>query len=231
MLASLLFIASAAAETVDFEHASPAAALGLCARTAKAFSDSGYSFEITGALLSNSTLQLCTPASTSSWVSYDGTASLAVYEAGIRMSRIDGQRFSIAAFDVGEFSTSSWLARSVNVNGVTATGSEIPLLTATLDGVRDGVPGGVQDFQTIAVPSEFQQSFTAFTFRPASDLYASFQLDNIVTTLTPVPEPTSGALLVCGLALLAAASPGHRQAATAGCRRCLRRVCGRPSPA
>jgi MYXO-CTERM domain-containing protein len=139
---------------------------------------------------------------------YNGTQYIGLDTSLMRMSRIDGGRFSLHGFDAAEGFIGNGLpvrfASFIQVVGTLAGGGSVSELIA-LDGINDSV-GGQDDFQSFALSGAFDNLVSVdFIGLDANQLAATspggdnlFSLDNVSVTATP--EPGALALFALGIA-------------------------------
>ena len=94
------------------------------------------------------------------------------------MTRSGGGTFSLAQFDGAEtfFASPTWAL--ITVNGIQQGGGLLSA-TFTLDGIADGLPGGVADFQTFALGWTNLTSVT-FDGRLVTGARGGFSIDNLL---------------------------------------------------
>jgi MYXO-CTERM domain-containing protein len=154
----------------------------------------------------------------------NGTAALfvdsvtAAQQDYLSISRSDGALLSLQSFDFAElnafvnFEPYALLITGVYDNGTTVSQSFV------FDRAHDG-SGPLADYQRAAVPSSFQDLVEA-RFQVIADPLctgecfapADFSIDNLaLTTVAAIPEPSSAALMILPLAMLAALARRRRQ--------------------
>jgi hypothetical protein len=148
----------------------------------------------------------------------NGTAALfvdsvtAAPQDYLSISRSDGALLSLQSFDFAEFNAFiNFEPYALQVTGVYADGSSVAQ-AFTFDRVYDGA-GPLADYQSAVVPASFQE-LVAARFQVIADPFctgecfapADFSLDNLAlsTTVAAIPEPSSVAMMILPLALLAA---------------------------
>jgi hypothetical protein len=128
----------------------------------------------------------------------------------ITLERLDGQPFSLVAFDAAEgflddiaaASEGYISATTVEVEATLATGFVVTL-TYDLDGLRDG-PDGANDFESFTAIDDLR-NVTSVTFSglTAARRDAGFALDNVVVAAV-IPEPASAVTLLIALSVVGA---------------------------
>jgi hypothetical protein len=120
-----------------------------------------------------------------------------------------GLPFSLLAFDATELSADT-PGDAVRVTGYDATLTDVIAdVTLVFDGSIDG-PGGVDDFETFALPASFQTVWgVAWEGVDQGSGTKFYAIDNVV--VVPIPEPSSRLRVGLGLA----AAGVHRRRATA----------------
>jgi hypothetical protein len=147
----------------------------------------------------------------------NGTAALfidsivAADQDYLAISRSDGGLLSLRSFDFAEFGAAvNFEPYALQVTGVKADGSTVAQ-SFVFDRQYDGA-GAVADYQSAALSASFQNLASA-RFQVVVDPFctgecfapADFSLDNLaLSTVAAIPEPSSAALMLLPLVMLAA---------------------------
>jgi hypothetical protein len=136
----------------------------------------------------------------------------------LSISRSDGGLLSLQSFDFAEFGASvNFEPYALLVTGVRADGSTVSQ-SFLFDLQYDGA-GAVADYQSAALPASFENLASA-RFQVIVDPLctgecfapADFSLDNLaLSPVAAIPEPSSFALMLLPLAMLAAVARRRRQ--------------------
>lgn len=131
----------------------------------------------------------------------------------LSISRSDGGHFSLRSFDFAEFNAAvNFEPYALRVTGVAADGSTVSQ-SFVFDLKYDGA-GAVADYQSATLSASFE-NLVAARWQVIADPFctgecfapADFSLDNLaLSPVAAIPEPSSLALMLLPLALLAAAA-------------------------
>jgi hypothetical protein len=136
------------------------------------------------------------PSSCLNGCSQNGSQYLLVYRQlrSFTMARLDGERFSLNAFDAAEafLGLPELKGTRIDLVGNVVGGGSVSV-SFDLDGFGDGA-GGIADFQTFLLPSDFRDLISVEFSGPQA-----IAIDNVRIDALAVAEPATWSLLAVEL--------------------------------